>query len=289
MGPHPVWLAIAKLMTQAAWRRETNIVKHRACISHGNPNFVITPPNCRDHIGPVALHEVHSASSRVDHEKGRAQGPGLSNIGSPRDAQASAGSIALQASTRPFTASTDLSNIACSSLLSSISTMRSTPPGADHRRHADIEALDAVLAVDIGRAGQHALLVLEIGFGHLDGRRRPAHRRPSRSSAGRRSRRRRRGCAGRSRRASPGWSSPSRRGRAAECRRPSNSGPAAPWCRRGRRARRRCTSFTETSNSLGQEVTEARGVEHAGHADHLLVRQAGDLAAAPRPSRRAGW
>ena len=42
--------------------------------------------------------------------------------------------------------------------------------GADHHRHADIDALDAVLAREIGGAGQHALLVLEIALGHLDRR-----------------------------------------------------------------------------------------------------------------------
>ena len=35
--------------------------------------------------------------------------------------------------------------------------------GADHHRHADIHVLDAVLARQMRRAGQHALLVLEIG------------------------------------------------------------------------------------------------------------------------------
>ena len=42
------------------------------------------------------------------------------------EAQASELSIPLQASTRPFTAATDLSNIACSSLLSLMSTMPPT-------------------------------------------------------------------------------------------------------------------------------------------------------------------
>ena len=41
--------------------------------------------------------------------------------------------------------------------------------GADHHRHAGIEPLHVVLAVQIGGAGQHPLLVLEIGFGHLQG------------------------------------------------------------------------------------------------------------------------
>ena len=40
---------------------------------------------------------------------------------------------------------------------------------------------------------------------------------------------------------------------------------------------------------LGEEMAEARAVEHAGHADHHVVRQARRIRAAPRPSRRAGW
>ena len=32
---------------------------------------------------------------------------------------------------------------------------------------------------------------------------------------------------------------------------------------------------------LGEEIAEARRVEHAGHADHLVVRQAGDLLQRP--------
>src|ERR1051326_6202268 len=41
---------------------------------------------------------------------------------------------------------------------------------SDHRRHADIETLEAIGAVHIGRHRQHALLVLEIALRHLDGR-----------------------------------------------------------------------------------------------------------------------
>src|SRR6185437_7419752 len=41
---------------------------------------------------------------------------------------------------------------------------------ADHRGHADIEILDAVRTVDIGGAGQHALLVLQIALRHRDRR-----------------------------------------------------------------------------------------------------------------------
>ena len=47
--------------------------------------------------------------------------------------------------------------------------MRSTPPGAELHRDADEEALVAVLAFEERGAGQHLLLVLENGLGHLDG------------------------------------------------------------------------------------------------------------------------
>src|SRR5690606_20627116 len=42
--------------------------------------------------------------------------------------------------------------------------------GTDHGRHADIHVLDAVLARKLGSDRQDALLVLEVGFSHLDGR-----------------------------------------------------------------------------------------------------------------------
>src|SRR6185437_14564679 len=74
--------------------------------------------------------------------------------------------------------------------------------GADHRRYADIEILDAVLAGQPGGARQYALLVAQKGLSHLDGGRR-------RRIEGRRSRRRRRASAARSCRAAPGSSTPS--------------------------------------------------------------------------------
>ncbi len=67
--------------------------------------------------------------------------------------------------------------------------------GADHHRHADVEVVQAVLAAQIGGAGQDALLVLAGRTWPWRWRFRPGRRRPSRSSAGRRSRRRRPGCA----------------------------------------------------------------------------------------------
>src|SRR5712692_8466140 len=44
------------------------------------------------------------------------------------------------------------------------------PAGADHHRHPDIEVLDAVLPGQPGGAGQHPLLVAQIGLGHRDRR-----------------------------------------------------------------------------------------------------------------------
>src|SRR5205085_9016951 len=41
---------------------------------------------------------------------------------------------------------------------------------ADHHRYADVQVLHAVWAVEIGRAGEHALLVLEIALRHRDRR-----------------------------------------------------------------------------------------------------------------------
>src|ERR1700760_2811468 len=40
--------------------------------------------------------------------------------------------------------------------------------GTDDGRNTDIHILDAVLAVEVSGAGQNALLVLEVGFGHFD-------------------------------------------------------------------------------------------------------------------------
>src|SRR6056297_203925 len=44
------------------------------------------------------------------------------------------------------------------------------PASADHGGHAHVHVLDAKITVTMGGAGQDALLVLEVGFGHFDGR-----------------------------------------------------------------------------------------------------------------------
>src|SRR6185369_8741065 len=41
--------------------------------------------------------------------------------------------------------------------------------GTNHYGHAHIHALHAVFAVEVGGAGEHAALVLEVALGHLDG------------------------------------------------------------------------------------------------------------------------
>src|SRR5690606_16727727 len=42
--------------------------------------------------------------------------------------------------------------------------------GTDQHRNADVQTIEAVLAIDIGGAGQDALLVTQISFGHRDAR-----------------------------------------------------------------------------------------------------------------------
>src|SRR6185437_16467457 len=41
-------------------------------------------------------------------------------------------------------------------------------PGAELARNANVEAVDAVLALEVCSAGENLLLVLEDGFDHLD-------------------------------------------------------------------------------------------------------------------------
>ena len=45
----------------------------------------------------------------------------------------------------------------------------SRPRRAQLAGHADVEAIDAVLALEVGGAGKDLLLVLQDGFDHLDG------------------------------------------------------------------------------------------------------------------------
>ncbi len=66
----------------------------------------------------------------------------------------------LQASTSVRTDSTDLSNIFRSARVELDLDDALDALGADHHRHADIEVLHAVFALEVGGAGQDALLVL---------------------------------------------------------------------------------------------------------------------------------
>ena len=86
------------------------------------------------------------------------------------NAHAKAGLMPLQASTSVFTEATDLANMSRSSLAHLDLEDALDAAVADHHRHADIHALHVVFAVEIGGAGQHALLVLEVALGHGDGR-----------------------------------------------------------------------------------------------------------------------
>src|SRR5271157_3609038 len=68
----------------------------------------------------------------------------------------------------------------------------------DHRWHADIKALHAILACEIRRARQHALFILKIRLGHGDGRSRRRIERRTCLQELSQSRRRHRGPAARS-------------------------------------------------------------------------------------------
>ena len=65
--------------------------------------------------------------------------------------------------------------------VSSISMICSMPVGAEHDRHADEEAVDAVLALQYAAQGRMRFLSLEDRFDHLRPRRRRARSRRSRS------------------------------------------------------------------------------------------------------------
>ena len=89
--------------------------------------------------------------------------PGISAAGS----RARAGS----ASTSSRTAAAEWSNAACSSAVSSIWTISSTPRAAELDRHAHEEAVDAVLALEEDGAGQDLLRVVQDRVDHLGDRR----------------------------------------------------------------------------------------------------------------------
>ena len=97
----------------------------------------------------------------------------------------------LQASTRPFTPATELSNIVCSSLVSLISTDALDAALPVNGGPADIPLSSAPNSLAMGGAGQDTLLALRLGLGHLDPPRWRAHRRRARLQQAPRSRHRR--------------------------------------------------------------------------------------------------
>src|SRR5215813_5612257 len=147
---------------------------------------------------------------------------------------------------------------------------------ADHHRHADIEALHAVLAIQHGGAGDHALLVLEIGLGHGDGRRR----------------RRIEGRAGLEQADDLGAAVA---GALHDLVQPLAGRPThVDQVVQGDAANRRVAQqrhhgvavaaqheggdvVDRDVELLGEEQAEARAIEHARHADDALGRKAGDL------------
>src|SRR5690348_16406102 len=145
--------------------------------------------------------------------------------------------------------------------------------GADHDRHADIEIVHAVFAVEPGGAGQYALLVEQIALGHGDG----GGRRRIESRAG--------------------LEQVDDLGAAiggalddfvdARLRGPAHLdqiGHRDAGYRRIARQRHHAVAVAAEHESgdvfdrhielVGEEIAKARAVEHAGHADHLLLRQA---------------
>src|SRR6185437_3986817 len=145
--------------------------------------------------------------------------------------------------------------------------------GADHHRHADVQILDSVFAIEPGGARQHALLVAQIAFRHGNSRRR-------------------RGIEGRA-----GLQEIDDLRAAVRC----TLNDLVDACLRGpahldevrhrdagdrRIARQRDHGvavasehesgdvFDRNVELVGEEIAEARRIEHAGHADHLLLRQA---------------
>ena len=140
---------------------------------------------------------------------------------------------------------------------------------ADDHRHADIEVVDPVLAGQVGGAGQQPALVLEIALGHLDGR----GRRRVEGRAGLQQRHDlRTAVAG----ALHDRVQPLLRGPAhLDQIRQRNAG-------HGRVAHQRHHGVAVAAQHerghvldrdlelLGQKIAEARAVEHAGHAHHLV-------------------
>src|SRR5882672_3864998 len=151
---------------------------------------------------------------------------------------------------------------------------------SDDNGDADIHVLHAIFAVEIGRAGHHALLVLKVALGHRDrGRRRRIERRT-------------------------GFQQVDDLGAAIagavdDLVDPRLRGPAHLDEIRQRNAGHRGISYQRHHGVavaaeheggdvldrdvefVGEEIAEARGIQHARHAHHLLVRHARGLLQRP--------
>ena len=143
---------------------------------------------------------------------------------------------------------------------------------AQFHRNADEQAVDAVFAFEINGAGQNLLLVLQDGFHHFDCR-------GGRRVVGRAGLQQVHDFGAAFARAVHDGVDAVRRaaGRAGEFRRRSSSAAAAPCRRRGRRARTSARFLPIRCSSMRDERAHARGVQHAGHADHAILGEAADF------------
>jgi hypothetical protein len=196
-----------------------------------------------------------------------------------RGCSCEAPSICLQATSSSFTASTLTWKFSLRLVVELDLDDPLDAAGADHDGHADIEVVDAVLAGEVRGAGQHALLVLEEALGHRDraGRRGvkaepvfsrltisppPPRVRLTISSI--------RSCVDQPILTRSGIGMP------ATVEYSTIGTIVSPWPP----STKAVTSSTDLE-LLGEEMAEARAVEHAGHADDLVVRQAGEFAQRP--------
>ena len=147
-----------------------------------------------------------------------------------------------------------------SSSARSSSTISSMPPAPSLHRDAHVEAVDAVLALEVGRAGEHALLVEHDRVDHLRGRR--ARRVPGRGAEQVDE------LAAALRRALDHRLDPVLGDELAQ-RDAADGGRArrrAPSGRRGRRAPSPCTSFTDEPVSQAMKVEKRAVSRMPGHA-----------------------
>ena len=158
--------------------------------------------------------------------------------------------------------------------------MRSTPPAPITTGTPTYRVAHAVLATEIGRAGQHATLILEVGFGHRD------------AGGGR-------GIKGRAGLEqvddlAAALASALDHGVQTLLRRPAHLDEVGQRNAGDRGIAHRGDHVVAVAAEheggdvldrdlelVGEEITEARGVQHAGHADDLVGRQARELLQRP--------